>query len=284
VYLRTMNRAVSVTSMLDEVVQQFREFGQNQALEITLAVRGFFHNAEGRLRSAQADFEELLVSARRRGNADHIIWGLTLLIPVLTSLDRTAEATALDSEAVQLFEEKYRLYGPNFHGSHVQALVAQGLTAEALSHARQAQNALEAVPIWIHLGGLTAMAEACIEILERQRGTSLEKDADNVCRRSLRALKAYSRVYPFSRGRYYLYLGVYRAAAGRNTAANREWTRGLHFADLTGFQLDAARIRLHLAQQLPEGSPARSEHLRRSRQALDELGLHRLKAFEKFPI
>ena len=41
VYLRTMNRAVNVTPMLDEVVQQFRAFGQNQALEIVLAVRGF---------------------------------------------------------------------------------------------------------------------------------------------------------------------------------------------------------------------------------------------------
>jgi len=284
VYLRTMNRAVNVTPMLDEVVHQFREFGQNQALEITLAVRGFFLNAEGKLRSAQADFEELLVSARRRGNADHIIWGLTLLIPVLTGLDRIAEATALDSEAVQLFEEKYRLYGPNFHGSHVQALVAHGLTTEALSQARHAQNALEAVPIWIHLGGLTAMADGSMELLETQRGTSLEKDANSVCRRSLRALRAYSRVYPFSRGRYYLYLGMYRAAEGRNRAASRHWTRGLHFADLTGFQLDAARIRLYLAQQLPEGSPVRLEHLRQSRQALDELGLHRLKAFDKFPV
>ena len=128
------------------------------------------------------------------------------------------------------------------------------------------------------------MADASIELLERQRGKSLEKDANSVCRRSLRALRAYSRVYPFSRGRYYLYLGMYRAAEGRNRAASRQWTRGLHFADLTGFQLDAARIRLYLAQQLPEGSPARSEHLRQSRQALDELGLHRLKAFEKFPV
>jgi hypothetical protein len=279
-----MNRAVNVTPMLDEAVQQFREFGQNHALEITLAVRGFFHHAEGKLRSAQADFEELLVSARRRGNAEHVFWGMTLLIPVLTSLDRTAEASALDSEAVQLFEEKDRLYGPNFHGSHVQALVAQGLTAEALSHARHALNALGAVPIWIHLGGLTAMTQASIEMLEKQRGTSLEKDAVKVCRRSLRALRGYFRFYPFSRGRYYLYLGMYRAAEGRNRAAWRQWIRGLHFADLAGLQLDAARIRLHLAQQLPEGSPARSEHLSQSRGTLDELGLRRLKAFERFPV
>ena len=66
VYFRTMNRALNVTPMLDEVVEQFRAFGQNQALEITLAVRGFFHHADGRLRSARADFEELLISARRQ--------------------------------------------------------------------------------------------------------------------------------------------------------------------------------------------------------------------------
>jgi tetratricopeptide (TPR) repeat protein len=142
VYLRTMNRAMDVTPMLDEVVEQFRAFGQNQALEITLAVRGFFHHADGKLRSARADFEEQLISARRRGNAEHVIWGLTLLIPVLTSLDRTTEALALDSEAVQLFEEKDRLNRPNFYGSHVQALVAQGLTAEALSFARQSLKTL----------------------------------------------------------------------------------------------------------------------------------------------
>jgi hypothetical protein len=38
---------------------------------------------------------------------------------------------------------------------------------------------------------------------------------------------------------------------------------------------------LLLVQQLPEGSPARSEHLRQARQTLDELGLRRLKAFER---
>jgi class 3 adenylate cyclase/tetratricopeptide (TPR) repeat protein len=280
VYLRTMNRAMDVTPMLDDVVQQYRAFGQNQALEITLAVRGFFHHADGKLRSARADFEEQLISARRRGNAEHVIWGLTLLIPVLTSLDRTTEALALDSEAVQLFEEKDRLNRPNFYGSHVQALVAQGLTAEALSFARQSLKTLAGVPNWFHLGGLTAMTQACIGMLDGQRGTGLEKDAHEVCRRSLRALKAYLRVYPFSRGRYCLYFGMYRAVQGRNRAARRQWTRGLDFADLAGLQLDAARIRLLLAQQLPEGSPSRVKHQREARRTLDELGLHRLKEFE----
>jgi class 3 adenylate cyclase/tetratricopeptide (TPR) repeat protein len=284
VYLRTMNRAVNVTPMLDEVVQQFRAFGQNQALEIVLAVRGFFHHADGRLRSARADLEELLISARRRANADHVIWGMTLLIPVLISLDRSEEALALDGEAVQLFEETDRLNGPNFHGSHVQALVAQGLTAEAIAYARQALKTLGAVPIWFHLGGLTAMTQACIEMLERQRGTTLEKDAHKVSRRSLRALRAYVRVYPFSRGRYYLYLGMYRAAEGRIRAARRLWTRGLHFADLAGLQLDGAQIQLLLAEQLPPGSPARVEQLRQARRTLDELGLRRLKAFERFAL
>jgi hypothetical protein len=268
--------------MLDEVVQQFRAFGQNQALEITLAVRGFFHHADGRLRSARADFEELLISARRRGNADHIIWGMTLLIPVLMSLDRTNDAVALDAEAVQVFEEKDKLNAPNFYGSHVQVLGAQGLGTEAVSYASQALKTLGPVPIWFHLGGLTAMTQACIDLLEKQRGTSLEKDAHTVVRRSLRALRSYPRVYPFSRGRYYLYLGMCRAAEGRNRAAIRQWTRGLHFADLAGLQLDGARIRLLLAQQLPEGSPVRAEHLRQARQTLDELGLRRLEAFERF--
>ena len=284
VYVRTMNRAVNVTPMLDEVVQQFRAFGQNQALEIVLAVRGFFHHADGRLRSARADFEELLISARRRANADHVIWGMTLLIPVLMRLDRTGDALALDIEAVQLFEEKDKLNGPNFHGSHVEGLVAQGLTADALSYARQALKTFGAVPIWFHLGGLTAMTQACLEMLEQHRGTTVEKDARKVSWRSLRALRAYSRFYPFARGRYYLHLGMYRAAGGRNRAAHRHWARGLQFAEIAGLQLDAARIRLLLAQQLPQGSPARLEHMRQARDALDELGLRRLKAFERFGV
>jgi hypothetical protein len=169
--------------------------------------------------------EELLISARRRANADHVIWGMTLLIPLLIGLDRSDEALALDREAVQLFGEKDRLNGPNFHGSHVQALVAQGLTAQAIPYARHALKTLGAVPIWFHLGGLTAMTQACIEMLGRQRGTTLEKDAHKVSRRSLRALRAYLRVYPFSRARFYLYLGMYRAAEGRNRAARRLRTR-----------------------------------------------------------
>ena len=126
------------------------------------------------------------------------------------------------------------------------------------------------------------MTQACIEILESQRGTSLEKDARSVSRRSVQALRGYLRVYPFSRGRYYLCLGMCRAAEGRDRSARRHWTRGLHFADLAGLKLDGARMRLLLAQQLPEGSPTRLEHLRQTRQTLDELGLRRLKAFERF--
>ena len=266
--------------MLDEVVEQFRAFGQNQALEITLAVRGFFHHADGRLRSARADFEELLISARRRANNDHIIWGMTMLIPVLMSLDRTAEALALDNEAVELFTEQDRLSGPNFHGSHVLALMAQGQATEALAHARRALKTFSPVPIWFHLGGLTAMTQSCIELLQTQRSTTLEKEALTLSHRALRALRAYLRVYPFSRGRYYLYLGMCEAAEGKNRAAARHWTRGLRFADLAGLQLDAARIRLLLAEQLPEGSPTRLEHQRETRSTLDELGLRRLKEFE----
>ena len=280
VYFRTMNRALNVTPMLDEVVEQFRAFGQNQALEITLAVRGFFHHADGRLRSARADFEELLISARRRANNDHIIWGMTMLIPVLMSLDRTAEALALDNEAVELFTEQDRLSGPNFHGSHVLALMAQGQATEALAHARRALKTFSSVPIWFHLGGLTAMTQSCIELLQTQRGTTLEREALRLSHRALRALRAYLRVYPFSRGRYYLYLGMCKAAEGKNRAAARHLTRGLRFADLAGLQLDAARIRLLLAQQLPKGSPTRLEHQRETRSTLDELGLRRLKEFE----
>ena len=111
-------------------------------------------------------------------------------------------------------------------------------------------------------------------------GTTSEKEALRLSQRALRALRAYLRVYPFSRGRYYLYLGMCEAAEGKNRAAGRHWIRGLRFADLAGLQLDGARIRLLLAQHLPEGSPTRVEHQRETRSTLDELGLRRLKEFE----
>jgi class 3 adenylate cyclase/tetratricopeptide (TPR) repeat protein len=283
VYLRTMNRAVNVMPMLDSVVQQCRAVGQNQNLEIALAVRGFFHDAIGTLRSARADFEELLISARRRGNADHVIWGLTLLVPVLLSLGLKEEALGLDDEAVQVFSWKDELSGPNFHGSHVQALMAQGRTGEALSHARRAVSTFGAVPVWFHLEGLTAMVQACVEMLKNERGTALEKDVRRVGRRALRAMRAYVRLYPFSRARYELYLGMYRAGQERDRATRRHWTRALRSADDAGLLLDGARIRLLLANRLPEDSSARAEQLREARRTLHELGLSsRLSAFERF--
>ena len=218
VYLRTVRRSVDSTPMLDGVVQQSRTFGQNQDLEICLAVRGFFHEVNGTLRSARSDFEELLISARRRGNAEHVVWGMALLVPLLLSLDHRAEALALDDEAAEAFSEDYALFGLVFHGSHVQALLARGLGADAISPARQALRHLGVVP-FIHLPGLTAVAQACVEMLENAQGTALDKETRRVGRRALRALRGYVRLYPFARGRYELYLGRYQAAQGRDKAA-----------------------------------------------------------------
>ena len=280
VYLRTVRRAVDVTPMLDGVVQQSRTFGQNQDLEICLAVRGFFHEVNGALRSARADFEELLISARRRGNAEHVVWGMALLVPLLLSLDHRDEALALDDEAAEAFSEDYALFGLVLHGSHVQALLARGLGVEALSPARQALRNLGVVP-FIHLPGLTAVAQACVEMLENAQGTALDKEIRSVGRRALRALRGYVRLYPFARARYELYFGRYRAALGRDKAARRHWTRGLKAADGAGLLLDGARIRLLLAAQLPEKSSARVEHVRQARRVVDELGLRRLKEFDR---
>jgi class 3 adenylate cyclase/tetratricopeptide (TPR) repeat protein len=282
VYLRTMNRSLDVTPMMDEVIQRFRASGHNYDLEIGLAVRGSFHEARGMLRSARADFEELLTSARRRGNADHVIWGTTLLIPVLVALGQTDELINLDDEAVQLFSEDDRLSAPNFQGSHMQVLMAQGRSAEALSYAQDAPSTFGTMPVWFHFVGLTAMVRACIELLEHVRGTAAEKDVRRVSRRALRALRRYVRVFPFCRGRFDLYFGMYRAAAGKDRAARRHWARALGCAERSGLQLDGARVRLLLAGQLPEGSPARAELLRHARRTLDELGLRRLEGFEGF--
>jgi class 3 adenylate cyclase/tetratricopeptide (TPR) repeat protein len=279
VYLRTMNRTVDVTPMLDGVVQSSRTSGQNQDLEICLAARGFFNEVHGRLRPARADFEELLISARRRGNAEHVSWALALLVPTLLSLDRTAEALSGDEEAVEAFSDEFTLFALVFHGSHVQALVERGLDAEALALARRALKGLGVVP-FIHLSGLTALSQGCIAILERAQGTSLEKEAHDVSRRALRALRGYVRLYPFSRARYELYLGRFLAAQGRDRAARRHWNRGLVAAQDAALTLDGARIRMLLAAGLPEASSSQLEHLRQARRDVDGLGLRRLKEFE----
>jgi hypothetical protein len=96
-------------------------------------------------------------------------------------------------------------------------------------------------------------------------------------------MRAYVRLYPFSRARYELYLGMYRAGQARDRAAHRYWTRALRSADDAGLLLDGARIRLLLANRLPEDSSARAEQLREARRTLHELGLSsRLSAFERF--
>ncbi|MGY1786400.1 AAA family ATPase [Geodermatophilus sp. SYSU D00698] len=278
VYLRTMNRRRDVTPMLDDVLRQYRSFGQNWAVEVCLVNRGFFIEVTGELRSARADFEELVTSARRRGNTEHALWGMTLLLPLLLSLDRTAEALAVDDEAMEVSSDEYKLFAPVLQGGHVRALVARGRSAEALTRARRAVGAFGMVP-YIHLAGLTALVQACLEMLDQERGTPREKEVRRVTRRALRALRTYKRIYPFARTRYELYLGRYRAAQGRDDAARRCWRRGLRTAEDDRLLLDGARLRLCLAAQLPEGSPARAEHLRQARRTIDELGLRRLREF-----
>jgi class 3 adenylate cyclase/tetratricopeptide (TPR) repeat protein len=280
VYLRTMNRSRDVVPMLDGVVASSRALGQNQDLEICLAVRGFLHEADGRLRAARADFEELLISARRRANAEHVLWGLSLLVPTLLDLDRKADAASMDEEAVEVFDETFTLFGLVFQGSHVKSLAARGLVDEALAEARRALTGLGVVP-FIHLPGLTAVAQACVEMLERSQGSAAERDARAVSRQALRALLSYVRLYPFARARYELYLGRYLAAQGRDRAARRHSRRGLAKADDAGLLLDGARLRLLLAPGLPEGSSDRAEQLRQARRQVDDLGLRRLREFEK---
>ena len=282
VYLRTMNRSLDVTPMMNEVIQRCRASGQNYDLEIGLAVRGSFHEATGMPRLARADFEELLSSARRRGNTDHVIWGTTLLVPVLMSLGQKDACITLGEEAVQLFSEDDRLSARNFQGSHMQVLMAQGRSAEALSYAQDVLSTLGTMPIWFDFVGLTAMVRACIELLEDVRGTAAEKDVRRISRRALRALRLYVRVYPFCRARFDLYFGMYQAAVGKKHAARRRWVRALRCAEQSGLRLDGARARLLLAGQLPEGSQARADHLRHARRTLDELGLRRLEGFEGF--
>lgn len=280
VYLRTMNRSLDVTPMMDEVVQRCRASGHNYDLEIGLAVRGSFHEATGMLRLARADFEELLSSARRRGNTDHVIWGTTLLVPVLMALGQKAACVSLDEEAVQLFSEDDRLSARNFQGSHIQVLTVQGRSTEGLAYAHDALTNTSTVPIWFDFVGLTAMTRACIELLQDMRGTAEEQAVRRVSRRALRALRLYVAVYPFCRARYDLYLGRFQSAEGKDRAARRSFERALRYAERSGLQLDGARARLLLAGQLPEESPVRSEHLRHARRTLDELGLRRLEGFE----
>jgi class 3 adenylate cyclase/tetratricopeptide (TPR) repeat protein len=282
VYLRTMNRGVDVIPMMDEVLQRCRATGQNYDLEIGLAVRGSFHEATGSLRLARADFEELLVSARRRGNTDHVLWGATLLVPVLMGLGKKDACIALDEEAAQLFCDDDKLTARNFEGSHIQVLMAQGRKAEALAYAKDALSTPAAMPVWFDFVGQTAMVRACIELLEDARGTDAQKDVQKVCRRALRAFRQYVRVYPFCRARFDLYFGMYQAALGNDHAARRRWAHALGCAQHCGLQLDGARAHLLLAAQLPEGSRDGEEHLRGARRTLDGLGLRRLEEAEGF--
>jgi tetratricopeptide (TPR) repeat protein len=233
------------------------------------------------LRSARADLEELLISARRRGNAEHIIWATTLLGPVLMSLNRTEEAIALDDEATGLFNDKYKLSAANFLGNHMQALVAQRRIADAISYASVALRQLGPMPVWFHFVGLTAMTRTCVDMLGQERGLPLEKEARWVTRRALRALHRYVRVYPFCAARYHLYVGMYRSARGQDRAARRRWKKALRMAEESELKLDGARIRLLLADQLPEDAPARREYLRQARQTLNEIGLRRLEGHER---
>jgi hypothetical protein len=125
------------------------------------------------------------------------------------------------------------------------------------------------------------VSQASIAVLERARGNPLEREARDVSRRALRALRGYVRVYPFARARYELYFGRFLAAQGRDRAARRHWNRGLGAAKDAALTLDGARIRMLLAAGLPEASSSRLEHLRQARRDIDELGLRRLKEFER---
>jgi tetratricopeptide (TPR) repeat protein len=268
--------------MLDDAVDQFRALGQNQAVEISLAVRGFFAETGGVLRTARADWEELLVSARRRDNTEHVVWGMALLVPLLLDLGRHAEALRTADEAAEAFAPEHRLFGPMLHAAQVRVNLARGKPDEARDCAHAALDGLGRLVQYHHLVGLTALVRGCLEVLESgaRGGTVTERDDLALARRALHALRGYARLYPFAHGRYELYAGRFRAAQGDVDAARRHWRRGLEETQEAGLRLDSARIRLLLAASLPEG-PDRAEHLRAGARTLEELGLTRLPEFEE---
>ncbi len=116
--------------------------------------------------------------------------------------------------------------------------------------------------------GYACTAEIYLTLWEESpQNRELAQHAQRACR----ALTRYSRVFFHARPRAWLYQGVYDWMSGKPDAAQRAWSCSLAEAQKFNMIYEQALTHYEWGRHLPDGDPARRDHLTQARQIFDQL-------------
>ncbi len=273
----TFDEWTEARQIVTEGLARCERLGDKYSAGIALAVRGFVNYSSGEIEDARLDYNQLLVSARQRGNREHEGWATSFSIPVLLALGRLDEAREMASSAIGILDHVDSLTVPIIHGTRSQVQLATGRNREAKESVELALRSFDRSPIFIYLAGFAGALDTVLALFE-MAGGRVDRQADGsaelegLSRQGLKKLRAFARILPFARPKYWLFKGRLERLDGSRRRARRSLEKGLQLAHTSGFKWDEGLLHLELARLLDDTDNSRAGHLDEARRLLREVG------------
>jgi class 3 adenylate cyclase/tetratricopeptide (TPR) repeat protein len=227
---------------------------------------------EGNYARATETSAELIKMGERDENPILQIWGLyqkSVNSLKLGLIDDAIAAAKTSLELIDLYAEgaaKIFCLGALAkaywrQGSIVEAKEAADKAAHLIAQSRglpSAYNVLE---------GYVAAAEVNLGQWERsienlvEPSISKADELQHAARKSTRALHIFRRLFPIGGPSAWLYQGLYDWLLRKPKQAHKAWLKSLKLADRMTMPYEEGRARYEIGRHLPEGHPAREEHL-----------------------
>jgi class 3 adenylate cyclase/tetratricopeptide (TPR) repeat protein len=236
-----------------------------------------FTYTRGRYAESADEFEQVRTAALRRNDIQAQLWGHCGRGLALSRLGRNDEALAVLEDAEALVSEATgRSELCWLSGALARVYLCQGQRAKAAAAAGRGLVLIEkSQPTgnWVS-EGYAGIAETFCALWERKVGG--EPVAEEVtlerCRRSVRLLRGYTRVFPATRARSLLCDGRLDFFEGRAAKAFRKWAEALATAQRLQLPLEEAMSNWVIGRHLPAADPERAERLAAAGAIFERIG------------
>ena len=273
----TFDEWTEARQIVTEGLARCERLGDKYSAGIALAVRGFVSYSSGEIDDARLDYNQLLVSARQRGNREHEGWATSFSIPVLLALGRLEEARDMAAAALGIVEHVDRLTVPIIHGTRSQVQLVTGHHREAKESVELALHSIDRSPFFIYLAAFSGALDTSTALLEMVAGSEESSigsagELRALTREGLKKLRGFARILPFARPKYWLFRGRLERLENRQRRSRRSLQKGLNLARSSGFKWDEGLLHVELARLLDETDDDRTDHVDEASRLLREVG------------
>jgi tetratricopeptide (TPR) repeat protein len=251
----------------------FERYGDQRWRDTALAARGLLLHFQSNLQAALAQFNDLAISARQRGDVQVQAWATAGLASTYALLGRPEEAL----RSLQVFETHRGIQ----QGLETDPAALQGTQAvRSLLYARRGEHA-------------AALEIAEATLLDMQRHASLafysvssyrcltetlllawdgldgrqpaaRKQLITMARTVHKLLRPFARVLPIGKPQLWLSEGTYACLLGQRAHALSAWRRALAAARRHGMPYEEGAAHFEIGRHLSPRVPARGAHLERA--------------------